>query len=152
VVERWLVSLNQGKAGEPETYAPDELSQRVLPNWQSREPGDLEVIEVGTGKRFIPQGGVPPAEKHYLVPYRVTRRDGPKLRGTAELFSVWGGPWRVDRLTAPNEGLRVPSEGGERIGDASWAVWLAGMGIAVALILLSALLMSTVGRRVRVSA
>ncbi|MGH2556909.1 MAG: hypothetical protein ACRDHO_14500, partial [Actinomycetota bacterium] len=49
VVERWLISLNQGRAGEPDKYAPNELSQRILSNWQERDPGDLQVIEVGKG-------------------------------------------------------------------------------------------------------
>ncbi|MGH2555788.1 MAG: hypothetical protein ACRDHO_08755, partial [Actinomycetota bacterium] len=47
--------------------------------------------------------------------------------------------------------MPLPSQGGERIGNASATVWLAGVGIAVALILLSVLLMSTVGRQARVS-
>lgn len=152
VVERWLVSLNQGKAGQPEKYAPDELSQQILPNWQERDPGALDVIEVGTGGRVVPEGGVPPAEKRYLVPYRVTRLNGRELRGTAELFSVRGGPWRVDHLLGRDPALRVPSEGGKRIGHASMGVWLAGAGIAALLILVSIALMSTVGRKARVSA
>ena len=31
VVENWLRSLNQGAAGRPDRYAPDEVSQRVVP-------------------------------------------------------------------------------------------------------------------------
>jgi hypothetical protein len=31
IVERWLVSLNQGAAGRPDLYAPDEVSELVLP-------------------------------------------------------------------------------------------------------------------------
>jgi hypothetical protein len=144
VVERWLISLNQGKAGQPEKYAPDALSQRILPNWQKRDPGDLDVIEVGRGK---PNGG-----PTYVVPFRVQRVDGQTLTGTAEVVAPPHGPWVVERLLPADISLPVPSKGGKRIGDASTAIWLAGAGIAALLILLSILLMSTVGRPTRVSA
>ena len=35
VVERWLDSLNQGKAGQPYKYAAPDVTQKVLPNWRS---------------------------------------------------------------------------------------------------------------------
>jgi hypothetical protein len=143
VVERWLVSLNQGKAGEPDKYASEALSQQILPNWQKRDPGDLDVIEVGRGE---PSGG-----PTYVVPFRVQRLDGHELTGIAELVSPIRGPWQVERVLPTDSKLPVPSKGGERIGDASTVVWLAGAGIAALLILLSMLLMSTVGREARVS-
>jgi hypothetical protein len=156
VVERWLVSLNQGKAGEPEKYAPDVLSQRILPNWQSRDPGALDVIEVGKGRPSDVEAVT------YDVPFRVAEVNGSEVSLIARVFrhSMRG----VDRgilefpiveLVAYDAGrqavLPLPSEGGDRIGDASPKVWLAAVGIAVALILLSVLLMSTVGREARVS-
>jgi len=151
VVERWLVSLNQGKAGEPEKYAPDELSQRILPTWKNREPGELDVIEVGKGRRFAPPGRMlPPGERH-IVPFRVVRTEGNEITGTVQLVRPHAGPWQVEDLLSTDRELRVPSEGGDRIGHASTGAWLAGAGIAVALILLSVLLMSTVGREARVS-
>jgi hypothetical protein len=143
VVERWLISLNQGKAGQPEKYAPAPLSQQILPNWQKRDPGDLDVIEVGRGEQA--------AGPTYLVPFRVQRLDGHELTGIAELVSPIRGPWQVERVLPADTKLPVPSKGGDRIGDASTAVWLAGAGIAALLILLSVLLMSTVGREARVS-
>jgi hypothetical protein len=144
VVERWLISLNQGKAGQPERYAPDALSQQILPNWQKRDPGNLDVIEVGRGEQS--------AGPTYVVPFRVQRLDGYELTGIAELVSPIRGPWQVERVLPADSRLPVPSEGGKRIGDASTAVWLAGIGVAAALILLSILLMSTVRREARVSA
>jgi hypothetical protein len=143
VVERWLVSLNQGKAGEPGNYAPEALSQQILPNWQSRDPGELDVIEVGRGET----GGGPT----YFVPFRVKRLDGHEMTGTAEVVTPLHGPWQVERLLPAVGTLPVPSRGGKRIGDASWAAWLGGVAIAVFLILLSVLVMSTVGREARVS-
>jgi hypothetical protein len=151
VVERWLISLNQGKAGQPEKYAPDALSQRILPNWQKRDPGDLDVIEVGAGQRFVPPGRASAGEERYVVPFRVKPLDGHEIRGTAELLSIRGEPWNIDELLPAEPGLLVPSEGGRRLGSASTHYWLAGSGIGALLILLSVLLMSTVGRAARVS-
>jgi hypothetical protein len=144
VVERWLVSLNQGKAGEPEKYAPLRLSERVLPHWASRDPGDLDVIEVGMGRIY--------ADDRYLVPFRVKRLDGTEMSGVVIGSPInVEGTWRVEDLLPSDPSLPVPSKGGQRIGDASALVWLAGIGIAAGLILLSVLLMSTVGREARVS-
>ena len=122
VVERWLISLNQGEAGQPEKYAPDELSNRILP--EPREPNDLDVIEVGRGREL----GVAAQ-----VPYRVEVLDGPKLEGVAQLQRTAAG-WRVTFLLPADPALRVPSEGGHRIGSASVALWLAGLGFAALLV------------------
>ena len=144
VVERWLVSLNQGKAGQPEKYAPDLLSQQILPNWQSREPGDLDIVEVGKGRVH--------ANVRYDVPFRVKQLNGPEVSGVARLSrSILDGTWRVDETLPADPRLEVPSQGGDRIADTSSAVWLAGIGIAGLLILVSVALMSTVGKEARVS-
>jgi len=39
LVERWLVSLNQGAAGRPEEYAADDLSEQILPSFRTADPG-----------------------------------------------------------------------------------------------------------------
>jgi hypothetical protein len=141
VVERWLISLNQGRAGEPENYAPDALSQRILPNWQNRDPGDLDVIEVGKGRVY--------ADDRYDVPFRVERLNGSTVNGIAKLSILER--WRVEELLPLDPTLPVPSMGGRRLGTASSSLWLAGLVAAGGLILLSVLLMSTVGREARVS-
>jgi hypothetical protein len=144
VVERWLISLNQGKAGEPGKYAPLALSERVLPHWATRDPGDLDVIEVGRGRIY--------ADDRYLVPFRVERLDGTETSGVVIGSPInVEGTWRVEGLLPPDASLPVPSKGGKRTGGAETGVWLTAAGIAVALILLSVLLMSTVGREARVS-
>jgi len=146
VVERWLISLNQGEAGEPERYAPKELSSQILP--PPREPNDLDVIEVGKGR--VAAGTA-------LVPYRVEVLDGPRLDGIAQLQRliqrvVDGEPrttdlgWQITGLLPADPALRVPSEGGERIGGASAALWLGGVGSAGVLILLTWALMAAFGR------
>jgi hypothetical protein len=148
VVERWLISLNQGGAGEPEKYAPDALSQDILPNWQRRDPGDLDVIEVGKGQP-IPDSGRPRAPT-YLVPYRVKRLGGKVLSGVAGLQSLGG--WKVTKLEYPSPSLKVPSEGGHRLSGASALVWLLGLAAAALFVLVSVALMSVVGSQARVSA
>jgi hypothetical protein len=134
VVERWLLSLNQGKAGEPERYAPETLSERILP--EPREAGDLDVIEVGKGS--ISGGSA-------RVPYRVEVLDGPNFDGVAELERTDDG-WRVVALGPKDLSLSVPSEGGRRIGGAPLGFWLAGLAAAGALILLTVGLMAAFGR------
>ena len=46
ITERWLLSLNQGAAGRPDRYAPDEVSEQVVPGWHDLDPGFLDVITV----------------------------------------------------------------------------------------------------------
>jgi hypothetical protein len=153
VVERWLISLNQGRAGEPEKYAPEALSQMILPNWQRRDPGDLDVIEVGKGRPApTTRPYLTPRSPSYLVPYRVERLDGRASSGVAGLLLLARGGWTVSDLLPPSPSLKVPSEGGERLGGASALVWLFGLAAAALFVLVSVALMSAVGSQARVSA
>jgi hypothetical protein len=151
VVERWLISLNQGKAGQPEKYAPDALSQQILPNWQKRDPGDLDVIEVGKGRASPTSRAFQvPRSPSFLVPFRIKRLDGPTDSGVAGLLQMAKGGWMVSDLFPPNPSLRVPSEGGDSLGGASPAVWVAALTVAFLFVIASIALMSTVGREARV--
>ncbi|HEY3211158.1 MAG TPA: hypothetical protein VGL18_15490 [Actinomycetota bacterium] len=150
VVERWLVSLNQGKAGQPEKYAPDALSQKILPNWQRRDPGDLDVIEVGKGRAASKGLAFRGPRPSFLVPFRVKRLNGRTESGLAGLQRASGG-WQILDLLPTSPSIRVPSEGGDRLGRATPAVWLAGVGIAILLTLAAVALMTTIGREARVS-
>ena len=138
VVERWLISLNQGKAGRPDQYAPERLSQRILPHWQTRDPGDLDVIEVGSGKRYSTAFEKCPSRcpSEWLVPFRVERTSGVKFAGTA--LARRQGDWYVIGLRIGDRSLLVPSNGGQRIGSASSATWGIAIGISAALMLLVA--------------
>jgi hypothetical protein len=134
VVERWLISLNQGKAGEPEKYASDALSEQILPHWESRDPGDLDVIEVGKAVK------VDNIQSARAIPFRVERASGKMLHGTADVERA-SGAWRVTRVLFGPQSLRVPSEGGAPIAGASGAAWLGAIGISAALMLLVILAM-----------
>jgi hypothetical protein len=136
VVERWLVTLNQGKAGEPEKYAPERLSQQILPHWESRDPGDLDVIEVGKGSVNATLG----SQSTFYVPFRIERTSGAKLDGLAGV-AKHDSDWRVTQLIRGDRSLLVPSEGGERIGSAGLGAWGVALGISAALMLLVALMM-----------
>ncbi len=143
VVERWLISLNQGKAGRPDQYAPESLSQRILPHWASRDPGDLDVIEVGKVRLDSD-----PPQFSAEVPFRVKRLGGWSLIGIAGLYSHGVGHWHITAIKPQSAfpTLKVPSQGGERIGNASATLWLSALGLAFLLLLGTAALMSTVGR------
>jgi len=156
VVGRWLISLNQGAAGRPGRYAPESISQQILPGWSECDPGALDLTEVGRGARASAA-----ASEHITrswtekVPYRVVYASNidslcghpvpPRgvLRGIAYLNHT-SGQWRV-LVVGPqppgNTGLRVPSQGGQRVGGATLGQWLAGIGVGVALALLVMALM-----------
>jgi hypothetical protein len=150
VVERWLISLNQGKAGQPEKYASDDLSERIVPGWRTKDPGQLDVIEVGKAGILAiecrpPPGGTCPALELPEVPFRIVRTDGSHLAATAVLLGP-AGRWRISRIEAGTS-LRLPSQGGPPVASAGAGVWLGALGAAFLLVLLSAGLMATVGRR-----
>ena len=147
VVERWLISLNQGKAGQPEKYAVARVTNEVLPNWRQCDTGSLDVIEVGahaTGTEGYPA--------QVLVPYRIkyvsdlsschasTQPRAP-LRGAAVVLRRHG-DWRIVGVerSANLSYLRVPSQGGKAIGSAPLASWLLALAASVGLMLLVALL------------
>lgn len=137
VVERWLASLNQGAAGRPERSAPDEVSEAVVPGWRGRDPGELDVIEVGRGRRVSADA----AE----VPFRVVRLDGAELERTA---IVRRGPdgWRIERLEPARADLLLPSEGGPPIAAAGTPWWLGALAVALAFGLGAEALMALVHR------
>lgn len=125
IVERWLLSLNQGAAGRPDAYAPDDVSRQVVPGWQELEPGELDVIEVGRGGAG--EGGID------QVPFRVVTVDGEDLTGVA---NVRDGRV-VGILTSSQTPVGpLPSEGGPPAHDpvhpAAWVVAVAVAGILIA--------------------
>jgi hypothetical protein len=150
VVERWLISLNQGVAGRPGRYAPSEISNQILPGWQGCDPGALDLTEVGRGVRVANSGPGPanPGSTE-AVPYRVvfassidslcghTVRPTGLLLGVANL-SRSSGEWRLVSVypQPPGRVFRVPSQGGQRVGGATAGEWLAGIGIGIGLALL----------------
>ncbi len=140
VVERWLTSLNQGKAGEPGRYAPDDISEQVLPNWRTLDPGQLDLIEVGRGEQHDSTLFDTPI---VLVPFRVVDVDDVTVVGTA-LVSPGG---RIADLDESDPQLPLPSTGGPRIESATATLWLVAIGVAGLLILVSAGLMALVQRR-----
>lgn len=147
VVEAWLNSLNQGSAGRPERYAPDALSQRILPNWQDRDPGDIDLIEVGKGRAFRSPASFP----MYVVPYRVELVDGHVERGVTELTGDAEAGWHVTLLQPAFSDLKVPSEGGDRVGRASIVWWFGAFALAIFFVLITMTLMETVGREPEVA-
>lgn len=119
IVERWLISLNQGSAGRPGVYATDDVSQIVLPDWQARDPGELDVIRVGRGG--------PGEAGTQQVPFGVVYRDGSARRFLATL--VRG---RVVALPKTHVGPIEPA-----VERARATAWLAAIGVAVLLVLLT---------------
>jgi hypothetical protein len=130
VVENWLRSLNQGAAGRPDRYAPEEVSATVLPGWHDLDPGHLDAIVVGTPRT---------TDVGSDVPFRIVDVDGVSTIGVARL-EMNGGSWHVASVETglPPEtvDLRPLSSGGLPVGWPT-AVALAGVFIALALGLLT---------------
>jgi hypothetical protein len=122
IVERWLLSLNQGAAGDPDIYAPRDVSDRVVPRWDELDPGRLDEIEVG---RAAPGGG-----GRMIVSFRIVDVDGTGLVGVAVVEGD-----RVitaDRIAGAPP---LPSQGGPGIDRGTGLAWLAAVVIAGVLIL-----------------
>lgn len=129
IVERWILSLNQGAAGRPDRYAPEEVSAQVVPAWRGLEPGALDVVEVGADTAAT-TCEEPCAE----IPFRVTDVDGEVTEGVALVEGDPDGTWRV---TAVEMGAsELPSDTGTwPSGGASARAWLVAIGLGVALAL-----------------
>jgi hypothetical protein len=73
VVQRWLVSLNQGSAGRPERWADGDATATVAPWWPA-EPDHIDATDVGAAS-----GGD--------VPFRIETTDGVVTTGIAAVGS-----------------------------------------------------------------
>jgi len=162
VVERWFTSLNQGSAGRPGQYAPELLSQGVLPNWRKCEPGVIDLVEVGRGEQAIAIATLPGPQ--YLVPYRIEYVDdradlchtalhpdvtptGVAVLRPAAAESASG--WRVAAALpekAVEQHLPLPSEGGPPVAHSGASLWAIGLLLGLALCLLVAILMRAMPR------
>jgi hypothetical protein len=116
VVERWLLSLNQGPAGDPNRYAPAALSQRVVPDWQRLDPGELDEIDVGVPVRG--EGGL------LQVPFRTVTIDGAVTKGVATLDDG-----RI--VSVGLVGVVAPTDVAWRVGVSGWAWSLAVLAAIV---------------------
>jgi hypothetical protein len=137
VVERWLLSLNQGSAGEPARYAPGRVSELVMPGWDELEPGELDVIEVGRG-RGTGRAEVPWSAE---VPFRVVTIAGAETAGVAFVGDPGTRPAIRGVELGDDPALPLPSEGGPDLDEDDGGAWLAALGVAAALILLTVGLM-----------
>ncbi len=130
IVERWLLSLNQGAAGRPGRYAPADLSRQLVPGWDRLDPGRLDTIEVGEA---APAPGTSGAS---LVPFRIVDVDGGQVAGVATVAAAI--PRRVTavELNPAPPGLEAP-RGGSTVERISARDWLAALGVAAILSLLA---------------
>lgn len=135
ITERWLLSLNQGAAGRPDRYAPDEVSQQVVAGWHDLDPGYLDVITVEP-QEFFRRGPVPGA----FVPFHLVTKDGDEIDGTAHLQQT-GDSWRITDVGAGT----ALAEGGSPFG-AGLPGWPIALAVG-ALLALAALGLLTVVRR-----
>ncbi len=149
IVERWLLALNQGSAGQPGRYAPESLSQTILPDWRHAEPGHFDVIDVQpaavrscsvavTGDSCEPKGRLA------SVPFVLETTDGAVSRFEVTLVEH-GGTWNAVALE-PNELPRT-------LRDTGWpstlklSSWLAAIALGLAVTAFATATMWLAGRR-----
>ena len=137
ITERWLLSLNQGAAGQPDRYAPDEVSEKVVPGWHDLDPGFLDVITVEPAL-FI-RGAIPGT----LVPFHLVTKDGDEIDGTARLEQI-GDSLRITQVSVG--GGTTPTEGGSPFG-AGLPGWPIALAVGALLALAALGLLTIVQRR-----
>lgn len=142
IVERWLLSLNQGAAGHPDRYASAQVSRLVLPGHDEADPETFDRIEVGQGESRALNLFV----ERYAVPFLVERPDGRRLRGTA-ILRANRDERRVEAVSLGTFDLRLPSEGGPSSEGVTTLAWFGALGAAALLIALTAALMRLVPER-----
>jgi hypothetical protein len=125
IVENWLRSLNQGAAGRPDRYAPETVSQQVVPGWHDLDPGQLDVIEVGSPSA-TPSG--------QDVPFHLVDVDGVETYGIAHLVAR-GDAWTVASVAtdAPASAFVTATAARER----SLPGWSLAVLVAIVLSLLA---------------
>jgi hypothetical protein len=123
IVENWLRSLDQGAAGRPDRYAPEDVSQQVVPGWHDLDPGHLDTIEVFDDSSATTT----------QVLFRVVDVNGQVTAGTAHLEAA-GDSWRITGVDMAPGDVSVGAtrdHGGLPVG------WPVAVAIAVGLTLLA---------------
>ena len=130
IVQRWLLALNQGSAGEPGRYAPESFSRTILLDWRRSEPGHFDVIEVRpaairgcsvavAGDSCEPQG------RMASVPFNLEDTDGAVFSFEVTLVEQRGS-WKAVALE-PNEHAMTLGEQGWPSRLDWWSWLLAGL-------------------------
>ena len=141
IVERWIVSMNQGPAGEPWRWADDQASSETSPTWDTDEPGAIDAFSVGPAT----------AENDgFVVPFRIERLDGSVTAGEAVLKhrEIADAPSQLVVMEV-RHGKQVAIAGGWWQGSASSGAWLLAIAVAVTLTLLGVLLVRLAARPTR---
>jgi hypothetical protein len=117
VVQRWLVSLNQGVAGQPDRWADAGVTTTVAPWWPA-EPDHIDAMDVG-------------AATGNTVPFRIETTDGTITTGIATV-----GTRPTSNGTAPYVASvslgDVPVEA-HKLGELSGAELAAAAGVGIVL-------------------
>jgi hypothetical protein len=151
VVEEWLLSLNQGAAGDPGRYGgatAEEAATAVLPDWRTADPGSIDRIQVGGDFSWAKGTGVVPND----VPFRVETTDGQVIEGVVHVApcgddpatgEVDGQDWCVHG--AGLGGVEISSDWTWSVGSGS-AAWGWAALVAVVFTLVAAGLVLVVRR------
>ena len=147
IVQRWLLALNQGSAGEPGRYAPESLSRTILPDRRRSEPGHFDVIDVkqaairscsvAVGDSCEPQG------RMASVPFNLEDTDGAVFSFEVTLVEHRGS-WKAVALGPNVHPMTLGEQGWPSTLD--WSSWLLAGLTALCVTALTAALMALVRR------
>lgn len=148
IVQRWLLALNQGSAGEPGRYAPESLSQTILPDWRRSEPGHFDVIEVRPAairgcSMAVAGDSCEPQGRMASVPFNLEDTDGAVFSFEVTLVEH-GGTWNAVALEPNDHPMTLGEQGWPSTLD--WSSWLLAGLIALCVTALAAALMRLVQR------
>jgi len=149
IVERWLLALNQGAAGEPGRYAPESLSQSVLPGWRQAEPGHFDVIEVQPAavrgcSEVVAGDSCEPQGLMASVPFNLEDTGGAVL-GFEVLLVEREGTWQAVALEPVDHPTTLREPGWPSI--LGWTTWVVAVGVGVGLVITGEVLMRLAHRR-----
>jgi len=120
VVQRWLVSLNQGAAGQPDRWADAGATATIAPWWPA-EPDHIDAMDVGTANG-------------QTVPFRIETTDGSVTTGIATVAtraSASGTEPYVASVSLGDVQLEAHRVGGLSPAELAAA---AGIGLLLALV------------------
>lgn len=149
IVERWLLALNQGSAGEPGRYAPESLSQTILPDWRHAEPGHFDVIEVQPAavrscSDAVAGDSCEPLGRMASVPFNLETTDGAVLSFEVTLVER-GGTWIAIALEPIDHPMTLRDIGWPSTIDL--ASWLVAIAVGLVVTALATAMMRLVRRR-----
>jgi hypothetical protein len=142
IVERWIVSMNQGRAGAPSRWAEDRATATVSPTWHTDDPGSIDAFSIGIAEA---------EDDAFVVPFTLERLDGTVTSG--DVVVARRGPGDAPGgLEVKEVRLGAPSgPTGHWMESTTPGAWLLAIAVAVILTIFTVALVRLVERSTRLT-